>query len=176
MAGRVVKMKTGFFYTSPADKLDYSLVRLQEAPLKEITAQGNLTGKSIAELAQLGKHRGYLDLVSSEPPKLHRVNILQHPAGGPLKVVMTQNYVDVCTETRLRYVADTMDGSSGSPVFNQRWQVVAMHHSGKPYPNEGLGGGVERAWRGRFRVNEGILARAILKDFKDSEIDRYLPH
>ncbi|MBZ5505829.1 MAG: serine protease [Acidobacteriia bacterium] len=175
MAGKVVKMKIDFFFTSPAHKLDYSLVRLQEAPLREITAQGDLIGKSIAELAQIGKHRGYLDLVSSEPPKLHRVNILQHPKGDPLKVVMTQNYVDLCAEDRLRYVADTMNGSSGSPVFNQRWQVVAVHHSGAPYPTEDLGSTVKRAWRGRFRVNEGILARAILKDFKERKIDQYLP-
>jgi endonuclease G len=30
------------------------------------------------------------------------------------------------------YEADTEPGSSGSPVFNDRWEVVALHHSGVP--------------------------------------------
>jgi endonuclease G len=30
------------------------------------------------------------------------------------------------------YLADTLGGSSGSPVFNRFWQVVALHHSGVP--------------------------------------------
>jgi hypothetical protein len=30
----------------------------------------------------------------------------------------------------LHYTADTLGGSSGSPVYNDRWEVVALHHSG----------------------------------------------
>jgi endonuclease G len=30
------------------------------------------------------------------------------------------------------YQTDTVAGSSGSPVFNGRWEVVALHHSGVP--------------------------------------------
>jgi V8-like Glu-specific endopeptidase len=33
-------------------------------------------------------------------------------------------------ETRIEYLMDTMPGSSGSPVFDQDWSVVALHHSG----------------------------------------------
>ena len=104
-----------------------------------------------------------------------RVNILQHPNGQPMKVVMTQNYVCHTTETRVQYVADTMAGSSGSPVFNNRWEVVALHHSGSPYPPEAVADKVKKAWKGRFRVNEGVLMKAILKDFKAKGIDNHLP-
>jgi endonuclease G, mitochondrial len=32
----------------------------------------------------------------------------------------------------LHYQTDTAPGSSGSPVFNDQWEVVALHHSGVP--------------------------------------------
>lgn len=30
------------------------------------------------------------------------------------------------------YSSDTEEGSSGSPVFNNRWEVVALHHKAVP--------------------------------------------
>ena len=69
-----------------------------------------------------------------------------------------------------------MDGSSGSPVFNQNWEVVALHHSGEPYPPDSAKEVLQKAWKGHFRVNEGIPIRAILEDFRAKKLDRYLPH
>jgi V8-like Glu-specific endopeptidase len=31
---------------------------------------------------------------------------------------------------RVHYLTDTLKGSSGSPVFNSNWEVVALHHRG----------------------------------------------
>jgi hypothetical protein len=31
---------------------------------------------------------------------------------------------------RLQYLTDTLDGSSGSPVFDVNWCVVGLHHKG----------------------------------------------
>jgi endonuclease G len=93
-----------------------------------------------------------------------------------MKVVMTQNYVaGDMTDTRVRYVADTMHGSSGSPVFNRNWEIVALHHSGRPHPPESVAELGKRWWKGKFRVNEGVPVRAILADFKKKGIDRHLP-
>jgi endonuclease G len=75
----------------------------------------------------------------------------------------------------LQYVADTMDGSSGSPVFNQNWEVVALHHSGAPHPPDDLPSLAKKAWKGKFRVNEGIPIRAILDDLRAKGLDRQLP-
>ena len=36
------------------------------------------------------------------------------------------------TDVRLRYDTDTLPGSSGSGVFDQRLDLVALHHAGDP--------------------------------------------
>jgi V8-like Glu-specific endopeptidase len=57
-------------------------------------------------------------------------NIVQHPNGEMKQLTLRENrIVDVLPEF-LHYTADTLGGSSGSPVYNDRWEVVALHHSG----------------------------------------------
>jgi hypothetical protein len=34
-----------------------------------------------------------------------------------------------------QYLADTEQGSSGSPVFNDQWEIVALHHQAIPQTN-----------------------------------------
>lgn len=173
--GTVLRLKPDFYFASPAEELDYALVRLVEKPLQAITVEGEQALLSMTELLSLGKHKGYLVAAPRRLVAESRVNILQHPDGKPLKVVLTQNRVVYSTESRVQYAADTMEGSSGSPVFNQNWEVVALHHSGSPYPPDSVGDVMRKAWKGRFRVNEGVPMRAILEDFKRRQVDRYLP-
>jgi hypothetical protein len=42
------------------------------------------------------------------------------------------NKVVESLEHFIRYETDTQPGSSGSPVFNDQWQLAALHHSGVP--------------------------------------------
>ncbi len=58
-----------------------------------------------------------------------RVNILGHPLGGAMKVSLQDNEVIGMDERILHYRTPTDPGSSGSPVFNQRWDLVALHHA-----------------------------------------------
>jgi V8-like Glu-specific endopeptidase len=160
--GRVVPVKPDLYESSPAEQLDYALVQLAERPLQD--------------LVMVGQHRGYLPLAPRIMYDKERVNIIQHPGGDPLKVVLTQNRVVLnMTDTRLQYVADTMDGSSGSPVLNNLWQVVALHHSGIPYPPDSPATAAKKVWKGIMRVNEGIPIKAILADLKAKKLDRLLP-
>lgn len=62
--------------------------------------------------------------------KIQFVNIIQHPAGGPKQIALYHNIVAYVDENRYQYLTDTLEGSSGSPVFDNRWRVVALHHSG----------------------------------------------
>jgi V8-like Glu-specific endopeptidase len=171
--GRPFEFEPGFYFSSSADKLDYALVRLQKQPLPP--RPGAKLDVPLMDLVLAGDHRGYLVMKADFINDKARVNIIQHPDGDPMKAVMTQNYVRKdMSASRVQYVADTMGGSSGSPVFNSKWEVVALHHSGSPYPPPTNGDG-KKEWKTRFRVNEGIPCRAILEDFKEKDLERYLP-
>ena len=62
------------------------------------------------------------------------LTIIQHPGGERKQICVRENKLlrfDSQGNT-LWYATDTVAGSSGSPVFNNSWQVVAIHHSGVP--------------------------------------------
>ena len=70
---------------------------------------------------------------------------MQHPNALPLKLALATNGVEQLNQnsTRVTYRTNTEPGSSGSPVFDQNWNLVALHHWGDsawfPSPhNEGI--------------------------------------
>jgi V8-like Glu-specific endopeptidase len=175
LPGRTVAFRADFYHSSPADRFDYVLAKLQSAPLGSIAEKPG-AGTTMLDMVRSGKHRGYLRLAPRMIKAQDRVNIIQHPHTNPMKVVMTQNYVvEDMSDTRVRYVADTMDGSSGSPVFNQTWEVVALHHGGAPYRPEAGAARSKKEWKGRYRVNVGIPMRGLLRDLRETNRERYLP-
>jgi hypothetical protein len=60
------------------------------------------------------------------------VSIIQHPSGERKQLALRENQVVDVLDSFLHYRTDTSPGSSGSPVFNDQWEVVALHHSGVP--------------------------------------------
>lgn len=74
--------------------------------------------------------------------KRDRVSIIQHPHGLPKQVALHHNLVTYVGDQTIQYLTDTEPGSSGSPVFDADWNVVAIHHSGGHLPVPGKGGTV----------------------------------
>ncbi|PWU62182.1 serine protease, partial [Micromonospora globispora] len=60
------------------------------------------------------------------------LNIVGHPQGRLKEVALRNNGLVNELDHFLHYATDTEPGNSGSPVFNDQWEVVALHHSGIP--------------------------------------------
>jgi V8-like Glu-specific endopeptidase len=90
---------------------------------------------------------------NADPVPTEHVSIVQHPNGGLKQIVLTANQVLATKPPVIHYTTDTMPGSSGSPVFNDSWHVIAIHHAEAPAPFE----------KQSF-ANEGILMSAIKPD------------
>lgn len=149
-----------FFVTSPVDGLDFTLVAL----------------KPRAKLGGDPESFAFLPLTAIRAEVLagECVSIIQHPLGEPKQVALRENEVlrlPGAEESFLHYQTDTQPGSSGAPVFNDSWEVIALHHAGKPavdaqgrvLANDG------RVWtpemgidRIRWVANEGVRVWAIV--------------
>jgi V8-like Glu-specific endopeptidase len=129
-----------FFRASNDQNLDYCVLALQTAG----------AGVPISEW-------GALQFEGNKLPEVdEHVTIIQHPSGGPKQIAITANQVVNRFDHMLHYTTDTLPGSSGAPVLNDDWKVIALHHAG---------GNVLKNARGdRLFANEGILIGAILDD------------
>lgn len=121
------------FRTSEA--LDYTIVRVKESP---------------------GDLFGFIDLSKRGQPTVNDfVSIIQHPQGGTKQICFTDNKVSAVFGDLLQYSTDTEPGSSGSPVFNQAWEIVGLHHRG---------GGLAGPDGKKYFTNEGILVASVMRD------------
>jgi len=100
------------------------------------------------------------------------VNIIQHPNGEPKQLAIRDNKVIDELELFLHYQTDTSPGSSGSPVFNDQWEVVALHHSGVPQLSpdgkiQSTDGRDWEEWMGEQRIswiaNEGVRVSRLVQ-------------
>ncbi len=58
------------------------------------------------------------------------LNVIHHPVGERKRVSLRFNRMVAEDDLWLRYESDTRAGSSGAPVFNDQWEMVALHHGG----------------------------------------------
>lgn len=82
------------------------------------------------------------------------VNVIQHPRGRRKEIGVQQNQIDEIFGNVVRYTTDTEPGSSGSPVFNNGWDLLAIHHAG--------GRRVRNVWKN----NQGIRIDRIVTDLR----------
>jgi V8-like Glu-specific endopeptidase len=92
------------------------------------------------------------------------VNIIQHPGGGPKQIALYHNVVAYVGQGRIQYLTDTLPGSSGSPVFDSSWRVVALHHSG--------GWLAEPGTKRTYYRNEGIHVNVLIDGLTEAGLLR----
>lgn len=105
------------WYTSKA--LDFSIVGIADADSSGSTGSRTL---------------GWLPLIGTTGKVVEGewMTIIQHPKGERKQLCVRDNQLLKCDTDVLWYSTDTLGGSSGSPVFNNDWLMVALHHSGVP--------------------------------------------
>ncbi|MBI5368961.1 MAG: trypsin-like peptidase domain-containing protein [Planctomycetes bacterium] len=117
--------------------LDFTFVRVHGSPGKEF--------------GFIALDRGVTAITNGE-----FANVIQHPSGRPKELALQENTVIKQDQVVLHYSTDTEPGSSGSPVFNNEWKLVALHHA-SPQAPAGL---PAPGFSGSY-VNEGIKPSAI---------------
>ena len=101
--------------------------------------------------------------MSFDPEVPTRVNIIQHPLGGPKRVALRDNLVlQPRTARELVYLTDTTVGSSGAPVLDDQWRVVGLHRAARRVPHE-VGG------RRVVQVNVGVQLEAVRRALHDAD-------
>ncbi|MEU0520589.1 serine protease [Streptosporangium sp. NPDC006007] len=147
---------------------DTFFVADQDLDFALVVVNADASGRPVGETfgwnrlsVQLGK------LVLGEP-----VNIVGHPSGRLKEISIRENRLEVRLDNFLQYQTDTEPGNSGSPVYNDQWEVTALHHGGVPRTNDQgqilrRDGQVWQPGDGDDAVdwisNEGVRISAILK-------------
>ncbi len=118
--------------TSPSGRLDFTIVALNSQP------------KGI-EPIPIGE-------ALPPPGSGQRLYAIGHPRGGSLMFSLQDNRLldhGAPGDHRVHYRTPTEPGSSGSPVFDASWDLVALHHAGSATMRRIRG-------EGTYEANEGI--------------------
>ncbi len=110
------------------------------------------------------------------------LNIVQHPKGERKQLAIRENQLLKKAGDVLWYSTDTQGGSSGSPVFNNNWLMVALHHSGVPETKNGRWQTVDGRDYDKSRddeskikwiANEGIRVSRIVQTLSESAVAKH---
>lgn len=137
-----------FFLSDPENDLDFALMAV---------------GARVNGPRQLADF-GFLPLLDTPDKHIKGVfvNVIQHPSGRPKEVVVRENRIVERTANTLIYGSDTLPGSSGSPVLNDEWEVVALHHFGSPFRARVDNPAIAQDFAG----NEGIRISSIVQHLR----------
>lgn len=139
-------------WSSPSNELDACILRFSN--------QDQIRLKNLAKDLQLYVPSKRLPTVTSCPSQ--RIYVIGHPNGGILQISLQDNLLlDHDGISKVHYRTPTAGGSSGSPVFNQQWGLIALHHAGsKEMPRLNGNPGI-------YEANEGIWIQAIIQKINE---------
>nr|VFJ63290.1 MAG: V8-like Glu-specific endopeptidase [Candidatus Kentron sp. FW] len=133
---RVFQVKE-LIWTSPPDELDASLLQLDKPFYDDGVAPYPIEQK--------------LPDIDDKS----RIYIAGHPGGRRLTISLHDNHLIDYDDHLMQYRTPTDPGSSGSPVFNDQWDLVGLHHAGSG-AKQSLGDPSQT-----HEANEGIRIKAI---------------
>jgi hypothetical protein len=145
--------------------LDYALLRLA-GPVGRLQA------------LKVDRH----DLPNRPVPKdEYQVFIIGYPRGDVMQISLRKNALTdhecgptakppVPARRRLQYTASTEPGSSGSPVFDDQWGCIALHHAGPDRNSDLLGIPPLNGKSTAVLDNEGIWIGSIIDDVAAKQV------
>jgi len=128
-----------------------------------------------------GRTYGALPLIAQtgKAVKAEFLNVIHHPGGDPKRISIRENQMVAEDDRWLRYRSDARRGSSGAPVFNDQWEMVALHHGGIPVRDDSgadLDQNGER-WAPEmgedtkaYTANEGARVSRIVNRLREAEL------
>ena len=131
-------------WSSPPSALDVTILQFSK--------------QDIPKIKELTKNTEPFPIAKSLPDvdPSQRIYVIGHPFGGTLQISLQDNILLDDKDPLIHYRTPTVGGSSGSPVFNQQWQLIGIHHAGNPDMPKLHG-------EGTYPANEGIWIQAIIK-------------
>lgn len=142
-------------WSSPSTALDATIVRfvkVDQDRLKKLTKDIDFYFVS-----------NYLPEV--DPYYSQRIYIIGHPHGGTLQLSFHDNTLLDHEDPKIHYRTPTEGGSSGSPVFNDKWDLIGIHHAG----NRNMRCLNDKD--GFYEANEGIWIQSIIKQL-DKDLNK----
>lgn len=134
-------------WSSPSNDLDATVLRFEKNDHERLT--------ELTKDVKIYPASKYLPAL--EPDNPQRIYVIGHPFGGTLQLSFQDNVLLDYQDPKIHYRTPTEGGSSGSPVFNQQWDLIGLHHAGSdtmPCLN---------GKHGTYEANEGIWIQAIRK-------------
>jgi hypothetical protein len=134
-------------WSSSSSDLDAAICRFSKEDQAKLE---KLTEEKKVKLFPAFEHLPIVD----EPPS-QRIYLIGHPNGGTLQLSFQDNVLLDIEIPFIHYRTPTEGGSSGSPVFNQQWDLIGLHHAGdEKMPR--LNGK-----QGLYEANEGIWIQSV---------------
>ena len=162
------------FQLNYRNRLDGSADKFDEFKLRPLDlfvtskAIGGLDYTFVAIGPEAAERYGFIPVerrayVFDQDPDRRVANIIQHPDGRFQEIVIHDNSIAADTGLFIHYLTDTEGGSSGSPILDNKWRLIGLHHASAKNKQ-----GVKDPRTGNTPalLNEGIKLASISSDLE----------